>query len=98
MLIYIMTQMMVMFGAIIVVGLFLTWINDGLETLVRHFTPRGKREAVPPALPAPAHDYAGKIVRVELAPRSRSGQNNAGPTDDGEKLGEHVTVHLPKAA
>jgi hypothetical protein len=38
------------------------------------------------------HDYAGKIVKLDLAPRSRVSQ-----AETGEKLGEHVTV-LAKAA
>jgi hypothetical protein len=41
---------------------------------------------------ADRHDYTGKIVKIDLAPKSRATQN-----ETGEKLGEHVTV-LPKAA
>jgi hypothetical protein len=39
------------------------------------------------------HDYASKIVKIDLAPRSRPSKD-----ETGDKLGEHVTVHLPKAA
>lgn len=39
------------------------------------------------------HDYAGKIVKIDLAPRSRPSKD-----ETGDKLGEHVKVHLPKAA
>jgi hypothetical protein len=43
--------------------------------------------------PEPAHhDYASKIVKIDLAPRSRATQD-----EHGDRLGEHVTV-LPKAA
>jgi hypothetical protein len=135
MLISYMTQMMVMFSVIIVVGLFLTWINDRLEHVLSRFLRRSPTEtlqhqpvrAVPtlqarelamspsikqskvrtisiPKLPKPVmavaeiaqvkpHDYAGKIVKIDLAPRSRATQD-----ESGEKLGEHVKVHLPKAA
>lgn len=125
MLISYMTKMMMLFSLIIVVGLFLTWVNDGLEHLLARFRrpqpstdkkvtvaplqsrqliaaparPRVKAIAIPksvkvlpPLADIPPHDYAGKIVKIDLAPRSR-------PSNDehGEKLGEHVTV-LPKAA
>jgi hypothetical protein len=126
MLISYMTQMMVMFSVIIVVGLLLTWINDGLEHLFTHVKSALLNRKVPAstakvvvtqrptfvrsALPAsikiteklvahkpvtpemPHHDYASKIVKIDLAPRSRVSRDEA-----GEKLGEHVTV-LPKAA
>jgi hypothetical protein len=123
MLISYMTKMMVMFSAIIVVGLFLTWINDGLERLVkqrrparhtsasrvttslqsRALTPSASNQLTVKVISIPKsvavlpdaikHDYASKIVKIDLAPRSRASQN-----ETGVKLGEHVTVHLPKAA
>lgn len=122
MLISYMTKMMVMFGVIIVVGLFLTWVNDGLEHLFRSFRPRLSNSKVTvsplqarhltlntvqpkvtaviipkpvreiPVASVPAHNYASKIVKIDLAPRSRPTQG-----ESGDKLGEHVTV-LPKAA
>jgi hypothetical protein len=118
MLISYMTKMMMMFSGIIVVGLFLTWVNDGLEHLLSRFryrktparqvnlvahehlvvaqpTPVKSNEKVvshKPVLETPQHDYAGKIVKIDLAPRSRATQD-----ETGDKLGEHVTV-LPKAA
>lgn len=133
MLISYMTQMMVMFSVIIVVGLFLTWINDRLERTLRRFIHRSPNQitqgqttrAVPSlqsralaaspssnkgsvirtiSIPKPMtvlsevtppkqHDYASKIVKIDLAPRSRPSKD-----ETGDKLGEHVTVHLPKAA
>ena len=132
MLISYMTQMMMMFSVIIVIGLFLTWINDRLEHTLSRFLRRSPTKAIQPQLarvvptlqsrdlaPSPSvkpskvrtiaipklskpmmvaseikpHDYAGKIVKIDLAPRSRPSQD-----DSGEKLGEHVKVHLPKAA
>jgi hypothetical protein len=135
MLISYMTQMMMMFSVIIVVGLFLTWINDRLEHVLARFIRRSPTKVaqrqptrvVPslqsrqlalsplikqatvrtisiPKLSKPGmalsevagskpHDYAGKIVKIDLAPRSRASQD-----ESGEKLGEHVKVHLPKAA
>jgi hypothetical protein len=132
MLISYMTQMMVMFSVIIVVGLLLTWINDRLERVLGRFTRRSSsqtmqsqsRRAVPSlqlrelatspstkqavvrtiSIPKPVmvvseiaqpkpHDYASKIVKIDLAPRSRPSKD-----ETGDKLGEHVTVHLPKAA
>jgi hypothetical protein len=121
MLISYMTKMMVMFSILIAVGLFLTWVNDGLEHLFNRLRPTRKSPThqakvllseplvAQPALPTPAklteklvvfkpvaeatqHDYTAKIVRIDLAPRSRASQG-----ETGEKLGEHVTV-LPKAA
>jgi hypothetical protein len=127
MLISYMTQMMVMFSVIIVVGLLLTWINDKLESLLaRHLqrSPAKRSQSIRKvpslqsrglsslsskqstvrtvAIPKPvvllsevaqakSHDYASKIVKIDLAPRSREDAS-------GSKLGEHVTVHLPKAA
>jgi hypothetical protein len=120
MLISYMTKMMVMFSAIIVVGLFLAWINDGLERLVKQRHPARhtsasrvttslQSRALTPyqltvkviSIPKPVavlpaainHNYASKIVKIDLAPRSRASQN-----ETGVKLGDHVTVHLPKAA
>ncbi len=142
MLITYMTKMMMMFSGIIVVGLFLTWVNDGLEHLFsrfrfnrfrpEHLKPERTRgsqlnpvavqhvsiqQTLPstaklptvrpsitkpfteklsdklvihkPVIPeTPQHDYAAKIVKIDLAPRSR---------ESDSKLGEHVTI-LPKAA
>ena len=132
MLISYMTQMMVMFSVIIIVGLFLTWINDRLERVLNHFTHRSNHQAkqaqtiraVPSlqsralaaspsakgsvirtiSIPKPMMvaseivgskplDYAGKIVKIDLAPRSRPSKD-----ETGDKLGEHVKVHLPNAA
>jgi hypothetical protein len=136
MLISYMTQMMVMFSVIILVGLLLTWINDGLEHLFTRLrftrlspseTTKGQTIRAVPSLqsrelamssvtkqatvrmisipkPIPItvspevthpkhHDYASKIVKIDLAPRSRASQD-----ETGERLGEHVKVHLPKAA
>lgn len=127
MLISYMTQMMVMFSVIIVVGLLLTWINDKVVPFLARFIGRSptrttqSTRSVPSlqarglastpsrhatirtiSIPKPVvvlsetpqpktHDYASKIVKIDLAPRSREDAS-------GSKLGEHVTVHLPKAA
>jgi hypothetical protein len=132
MLISYMTQMMMMFSVIIVVGLFLTWINDRLEHVLSRLLRRSPARAtqnqptrtvpslqsreltaspsikrsvvrtisIPKPLKVAAEvvqhkplDYAGKIVKIDLAPRSRPSQD-----ESGEKLGDHVKVHLPKAA
>jgi hypothetical protein len=131
MLISYMTQMMMMFSVIIIVGLFLTWINDRLERVITRFTRRSSNQAtqgqsrravpslqsrelaaspskqslvrtfsipksvavLPDIIHSKQHDYASKIVKIDLAPRSRPSQD-----ESGEKLGEHVKVHLPKAA
>ncbi len=122
MLISYLTQMMVMFSAIIIVGLFLTWVNDALEhrfarfkavrlgrevparakvllserqVFVQSASPKltGQVVAYKAITAEPSqHDYAAKIVKIDLAPRSRAIRD-----ETGEKLGEHVTV-LPKAA
>jgi hypothetical protein len=127
MLISYMTQMIVMFSVIIIVGLLLTWINDKLVPLLARFMYRSptkmpqstrripslqsrglasvssKRSTIRTiSIPKPVvvlsevpqpkpHDYVSKIVKIDLAPRSRENAS-------GSKLGEHVTVHLPKAA
>jgi hypothetical protein len=128
MLISYMTQMVVMFSVIIVIGLLLTWINDKAGSFLARFLrypqtrlsqsakrvpslqARGLSASVPSkhstirtiSIPKPVvvlsemaqpkpHDYASKIVKIDLAPRSREDAS-------GSKLGEHVTVHLPKAA
>jgi hypothetical protein len=121
MLISYMTKMMMLFSLVIVVGLFLTWVNDSLEQFFSRFRPAHKPTTQPkpfvikpltvvqpvlstpvklteklvvfkPVTEATQRDYTGKIVKIDLAPKSRAIQD-----DSGDKLGEHVTV-LPKAA
>jgi hypothetical protein len=87
-----MAKIMMMFSIIVIVGLVLVLINDGLESLFQRYKliPKTPEQKLPELQFSKDLDFSQKIVRIDFNHINRS-------REQGNQLGEHVTV-LQKAA